>query len=97
MSREGHYQILCRAGHYQESVGSVDFEAWSCKETTVERSFCGDPLVWWSLINDTNGLVDGWIEIHERVPARGHTCSCGHVHIVEGAKYLVPEGGHRVM
>ena len=64
MSFEGYFQLLCKNGHYDsEDVNMMDrVDKLNCKK-------CGRKIVWWNLVDQTNGSfednkrIDGYVEL----------------------------------
>jgi len=68
MSFEGHYQMLCKDGHYSRfdcyEVMGMEVEVIECR-----HSDCNEHIVWWNLVDETNGSfdsngerIDGYVE-----------------------------------
>lgn len=100
MSFEGYYQTLCKNGH----EGSTD--CYFTEPEEIKCSVCGEKIVWWNLVNTTNGSydefegkpvrIDGYIDLEIDKPAEYCNCDkCGVRHLVNSCTYKIPkEGGH---
>ena len=86
MSFEGTYQVLCKNGHSDMfDVYSSEAEDWICSE-------CGEPAVWYNIIDETNGISDNYVELEILVEPKECTCpTCGHKHSSGVAVYKIPE------
>ena len=95
MSFEGYYQTICKVGHSQD----VDVYNVSDDDTENVLCWCGEELVWWNLVDVTNGSydengdrIDGYIELE--MLSENVCYKCGHV---VSRCYKVPDkGGCRV-
>ena len=70
MSFEGYYQFLCKKGHYYtESANSARFYLFSPRDQDVRCPYCGEKIVWYNLVDLTNGSfegnrrIDGYVEL----------------------------------
>ena len=97
MSYEGFTQALCVNGHYQE-CDCHDDPADPCPE-------CGAAIVWRNEVDVTNGSwdddgnrIDGYVEMRQVEKPNVCVCeACGHSHIIEPAKYIIPREHPRRM
>jgi hypothetical protein len=83
MSFEGYYQLICANGHYRTC------DSWFSPEG---KCSCGAEYKMINLVDQTNGPDEGIINLDDLKikDAIRHTCSCGHVHIVEEAIFRIP-------
>ena len=86
MSYEGREQILCKDGHYRVPPARYG------GGKPLGKCPCGAKDAWINQVDDTNGYEDGVIDMTPFLiePAKTHTCTCGHVHVVEEERYRVP-------
>jgi hypothetical protein len=102
MSFEGFYQLLCRNGHYHEEnvhvIGYMPIEEWRCP-------VCDEPVKWWNIVDETNGMydtddegnenadirIDGYIELEiDKLAVICEKCPCGVKHQVAPPTYKIP-------
>ena len=84
MSYEGYEQILCTNGHYDTQDCHDSLTDWRCPS-------CGARKAWWNAVDQTNDSGTP-AKLKVKYPAVMETCSvCGHVKVIEPARYYVPE------
>lgn len=102
MTFSGYYRWLCPNGHLFHAHaldGSSPIFVWdwyegASRQEEWECPVCGEAGIFWrELIVDTNGSEEGIetkLEIDQ--PEIKCTCKeCGNVHVVEPARYKIPE------
>ncbi len=94
MSYEGHYQILCKEGHFSTMpcmYGGEDWENWKC-EDIVDGEKCGSTHDVVNSVDDTNCDSYGYrkpILVKKAVTEKCPTC--GHTHVTSDATYRLSE------
>lgn len=111
MSWEGYEQQLCANGHAFD--GDRDTSSmYDTEEPERSKCHCGAKIVWWNMVNLTNGSfnhdsdgnetterIDGYVELEEMSPSKLCQCSgCGNQHFSKEATYKLPskEIGHHI-
>jgi hypothetical protein len=103
MSFEGYYRFLCARGHLSEyDVYSLEIgkcEEWDAGGCVMNwnklKCSCGNPMVWFDLIDTTND--DGHTQLEEKKiiqirPAEIATCeNCGKTHACTPAMHNIPK------
>lgn len=86
MSYEGRTQMICDNGHYSVYQTPYSFSA------EAEKCHCGAVAAWENYIDDTNCEAEGAVDVDVYMIAEEKlcTCSCGHTHVSEPAKYRIP-------
>ena len=86
MSFEGYYELLCANGH-RGGTGCWDEVELNGKDRCAA---CGEPWVFEHLVDTTNDEGDPYPFV-EVAPARTRLCDLGHYHIIEPARYAIPD------
>jgi hypothetical protein len=102
MSYEGFYQCICKAQHYWES-DCMFFSEPEVQICPVEK--CKEKVVWWNLVDTTNGTfydhpdtgererIDGYVEVD-----LDHNVTCEHCHSILESVFRIPKDeGHRTI
>jgi hypothetical protein len=95
MSFEGYYQGICKNGHYHTFGVEYTWDEPLKFRCDVKDGdvVCGEGLIWWNLVDDTNCEEDGKVEVEILTKAVYEKCDkCGFTHLVKEATYKVPEG-----
>lgn len=95
MSFEGHYQIICKNGHYHEvDCDAYDYEdfVFNCGDL-IDGVACKAPERWSNLVDDTNCDEAGKVEIVELTPRIIKRCNLGCNHIWTAATYAPAPNG----
>lgn len=87
MSYEGRIQRICDNGHY-----TIIDEPYEFITGVHAKCSCNAKIVWENSVDDTNCDAVGYVDMstYKIAEEKLHTCSCGHTHIVEKAKYRIP-------
>ncbi len=93
MSFEGHFQLLCEDGHYSTCDCTDD-------ETQVPCYICGKKMVWFNIVDNTNGDDDCMLDMNKFLfkPETREICNLGYEHIIEHNVYKIPNDvGNRII
>lgn len=90
MSFEGYYQMLCENGHllYRDVY---DIGGFGWEEDSELCKHCKAKIVFERLVDETNGEGEE-VDLEVKIPPKTKMCSaCGHVEILEPARYKIPK------